>query len=167
MSELSAKMRTNAALRRIIHRNDAETCKIVETTLKGFIDSRRQILIEKGKRLEDARKRCAQATQRIGSNQTLTRDQWKNLLENKYNEANQIFRGGYTGPAITDHRVAGERIREEDKNMQEYFVASEAIEPLVKELKLLETKLTQEVYAERRRLYSIEYDKLEWILYNL
>jgi hypothetical protein len=167
MSELSRKMRLNPALKNIIYRNNAETRKIVETNLKGFIDCRRQILIEKDKEIETARKRCSKATQQVGYNQTLTRDQWKSVLENKYNDANQIFRGGYTGPAITDHRVAAERIREEDKKMQEYFAASEAIEPLVKELKLLEKKLTHEVFAERRRLYTIEYEKLEWVLQNL
>jgi hypothetical protein len=167
MSELNVKMRRNPALKSIIYRNDAETRKTVETNLKGFIDSRRQILIEGDKSVEDARKRCVQATRGIGSNQTLTRDQWKNVLENKYNEANQIFRGGYTGPAITDHRVATERIREEDKKMLEYFAASESLDRLVKEVKLLEKKLTYEVFAERRRLCTIEYDKLEWILQNL
>jgi hypothetical protein len=188
MSELTAKMRLNPALMNIIYRNNAETRKIVETNLKGFIDCRRQILIEKDKEIETARKRCAEASQQVGYNQPpsrrgkgfqkrsaealarrepLTRDQWKSVLENKYNDANQIFRGGYTNPAITDHRVATQRIREEDKKMQEYFAASEAIEPLVKELKLLEKKLTHEVFAERRRLYTIEYEKLEWVLQNL
>lgn len=187
MSELSAKMRLNPALKNIIYRNNAETRKIVETNLKGFIDCRRQILIEKDKEIETARKRSAEASQQVGYNQPpstrgivkgrrvqtiarcepLTRAQWKSALENKYNDANQIFRGGYTNPAITDHRVATERIREEDKKMQEYFAASEAIEPLVKELKLLEKKLTHEVFAERRRLYTIEYEKLEWVLQNL